>query len=116
MDFAMFPIGILILSFSFIHPSPLETINKLKLPQNEITQRIYNVTEYNCVNFSQDMQKDLNLKNITTIKLEVDSNLSDNISHEIIAILIEPQSGETIPIGTYKTIKIDEEFNDTTTT
>ena len=115
MDFAIFPIGILILSFSFFHPTPLETVNKLNLPQNEIAHRKYNITEYNCVNFSQDMKKDLTLKNITTIMLNVDSNLSDNVSHEIIAILIEPQSGETIPIGTYKTIKLDEEFNDTIT-
>jgi protein tyrosine/serine phosphatase len=108
----LFPIGLIFLNSLIIQtatiPQPMIEINLLNLTENDIVHREYNKTSYNCVNFSKDLQENLSRINVSSIRLIVDNNYSDNATHEILAILIEPQSGKTIPIGEYDIIKIDE--------
>ena len=69
---------------------------------------------YKCLNFSMDLKKRLTDNNITSLVMIYKTPDMEG-KHAVVAILVEPQTGELVPIQDYKYIRIWEEYYDNKT-
>ena len=76
-----------------------------------VSSNDYNLDDYNCVNFTKDLQKELNELDIASVKIigRTPKGIEDGYRHEWIAIQFEPTTGEFIKVSdNYMVEELDE--------
>ena len=68
----------------------------------------YNITSYNCLNFSRDLKHRLDERNISSVLIDFKIK-GYKTGHRVVGLLIEPQTGRLIPKHDYEYILIDNE-------
>lgn len=62
----------------------------------EVASNVYDIDEYNCVDFSNDLQNELEDAGIKTVIMKGKEKIDDQNLHQWIAVWIEPQTGRFI--------------------
>lgn len=67
----------------------------------ETIKASYNITEYNCVNFSEDAVTQLRSHNINSNVVVIKQNPTDSKTHAVVGVWIDPQNGKLVSNAEY---------------
>jgi len=75
----------------------------------EVSKPAYNVTAYNCVDFSRDAVATLEAKNIDSNIIVIKEDPTSSNTHAVIGVWIDPQNGQFVSnaqyVGDYSELK-----------